>query len=352
MGSAEGKQGQTGGGSDPAAGLRSARKGALGLGPGAEFDLIRTFLREPDAAGREDVPVGPGDDCAVVAGEGIALTSDLSIEGVHFRRDWLAPEEIGYRAATASLSDLAAMAARPIGVLVSLAIPPDETELATRIMAGVREALEPVGGALLGGDLSRSPQVVIDVVGVGEAARPVLRSGARPGDEVWVTGVLGGAAHVVAELLAGRAAPVEAWPAFARPRARNAEAIWLADRRLPTSMLDLSDGLGGDAGHLASSSGVAIVLDPEALPLHPTLAALERTAALSLAIGGGEDYELCFTARAGAVQPVAAAFAEAFGIALTRVGRVEEGAGVFTTNATGERTRLENGGYQHFRGEA
>src|SRR5699024_2647599 len=136
-----------------------------------------------------------------------------------FRRSWLAPFDIGFRAAAASLSDLAAMAARPIGVLTSLAVPPRDAEVyAVEIMRGVRAATESVGGGLLGGDLTSSPgPIFIDVVSVGEAAEPVRRQGAQPGDEIWVTGALGGAAFAVAELLEGRTPPESAMARFARP---------------------------------------------------------------------------------------------------------------------------------------
>src|SRR5688572_11312552 len=147
------------------------------LGPGPEFDLIRRFL--PGATKpRPDVLVGPGDDCAVVMGEGIALSCDMSVEGVHFRRDWLTPYQIGYRAAAAALSDLAAVAARPIGALVSLSIPQEDAgEFAVELMRGAREVIESFGGVLLGGDTTRSPSgVTIDVCVVGEARDPVLRS--------------------------------------------------------------------------------------------------------------------------------------------------------------------------------
>ncbi|HEX2188489.1 MAG TPA: AIR synthase related protein [Longimicrobiaceae bacterium] len=175
----------------------------LPLAPGAEFALIRRFVPRGQPA-RADVLVGPGDDCAVVAG-GIALSTDMSVEGVHFRRDWLSPREIGWRAAAAALSDLAAVAARPIGVLVSLALPAgDAGDPAVELMAGVREAAEAVGGAVLGGDVARTTgPLVVDVTVVGEARNPVLRSGARRGDEVWVTGALGGAAAAVRAWLAG-----------------------------------------------------------------------------------------------------------------------------------------------------
>ncbi|MDP9349657.1 MAG: AIR synthase related protein, partial [Gemmatimonadota bacterium] len=135
------------------------------LAPGAEFDLIRRFYRRAPWRGRVDVPVGPGDDCAVVHGAGIALSSDMSVEGVHFRRDWLGFREIGFRAAAGALSDLAAVAARPIGVLVSLAVPEaDAGDPAVEVMEGVREVVEGVGGSVLGGDVTRSPGgLVVDV---------------------------------------------------------------------------------------------------------------------------------------------------------------------------------------------
>src|SRR5690606_7422921 len=159
------------------------------LGPGREFDLIRRFLADagPDAPG---VELGPGDDCALFSADRVAISSDLSLEGVHFRRDWIGPEEIGYRAAAAALSDLAAMAARPIGILSAVAVPAgDLPDYAVSLSVGMREAAAEVGASVLGGDVARSPgPIVLDVTVVGEATRPVLRSGARVGDAVWVTG--------------------------------------------------------------------------------------------------------------------------------------------------------------------
>ena len=324
----------------------------LGLAPGAEFDLIRRFLPHAPRFGREDVRVGPGDDCAVVTGTGIALSTDLSVEGVHFRREWLSPFEIGCRAASAALSDLAAMAARPIGVLASVAVSEaDADAVVVRLMEGVQSAAERVGAVVLGGDLTRSPgPIVVDVTVVGEAAAPVLRSGALPGDEVWVTGELGGAAVTVARLLRGETPPPAAVERFACPVPRCPEALWLLERGLPAAMLDLSDGLAGDAGHLASASGVAIVLDRDAVPVHPAVLGdtATREAALAFALSGGEDYELCFCARPGTGAPHVAAFEEEFGIPLTRVGRVEEGRGVHWSAAEGGRVPLDAGGYQHF----
>lgn len=319
------------------------------LAPGAEFDLVRRFLAGAPRGGLPEVRVGAGDDCAVVAGEGIALSSDLSVEGVHFRRDWLAPEEIGWRAAAAALSDLAAMAARPIGVLVSLAVPAEDAgDFAAAVMAGCAEAASFAGAALLGGDLARSPgPLVADVTVVGEAPRPVLRAGAEPGDEVWVTGELGGAAAFVRSRLAGRRGAAAARTRFARPVPRVREALWLHARGLPCAMLDLSDGLAGDAAHLAAAGGVAVLLSPEAVPVHPAVRG-RPAGRLALALGGGEDYELCFAARPGAVAPHAEAFRRAFGVRLSCVGRVGGGDGVWMVDAEGRRSPPPVSGWRHF----
>ena len=321
------------------------------LAPGAEFDLIRRFLPR-HAAARADVRVGPGDDCAVIVGDGIALSTDLSVEGVHFRRDWLSMREIGGRAAAAALSDLAAVAARPIGLLVSLALPPaDAGGHAVQLMEGVRRVADHAGAALLGGDVARTPgPLVVDVTVVGEAARPVLRSGAAVGDEVWVTGELGASALYVRQMLAHVEPEAAARQRYAAPVPRLREARWLAERALPTAMIDLSDGLAGDAAHLSAASGAAVLLAAELVPVHP---AVRRRApspdeALHLALTGGEDYELCFTARLGEVEPHCRAFEEAFGVRLTCVGRMGGGDGVWWTDPEGHRTPLELRGYQHF----
>ncbi|HEX7120044.1 MAG TPA: thiamine-phosphate kinase [Longimicrobiales bacterium] len=323
------------------------------LGPGPEFDLIRRFLEHGRAYG-PGIVVGPGDDCAVVEGGRIALSADLSIEDVHFRRGWLEPEEIGYRAAAASLSDLAAMAAVPIGALVSLAAPPaDVPAVAERCMAGAREAVEAAGGALLGGDLTRSPgPLLLDVVVLGRVERPVLRGGARPGDEVWVTGALGGAAAAVRCWGAGDEPPAAGRAAFARPRPRIREALWLAERDVPRAMIDLSDGLAGDVAHLAAAGGVGVLLDEASVPVHPAAAAVatDPADALALALGGGEDYELCLAVSPGAAAAVAEAFHRTFGVALTRVGVVREEPGIAVRRADGTVAPPDVSGYRHFVG--
>lgn len=325
------------------------------LGRGAEFDLIRSFLAagdSPDAALPDHVRVGPGDDCAVVRGEGIALSVDMSVEGVHFRREWLEPEEIGYRAVAAALSDLAAMAATPFGVLVSLALPAgDDPEYATRLMEGARAAAVGTRSRILGGDLTHTAgPLVIDVVVIGNALRPVLRRGARPGDLVWVSGELGAAAAAVRAWQRGQAPEAAARLAYALPTPRATEASWLAARGALHALIDISDGLAGDVSHIAAASEVRIVLNAAAIPIHPAVHAVASDPgdALRLALSGGDDYELCFVAANGSIEHMAEAFARTFGLQLTCVGTVEQGSGVGMRDPDGQTVELEFGGYDHF----
>src|SRR5207244_8429140 len=180
---------------------------SLRLGPGGEFDRLRAIFATLGAAGRD-----LGDDCALlpVGGRTLAISLDLSLEGVHFRTDWLSFREIGWRATAAALSDLAAEGAQPLGVLVSLGVPGNrqrrlgDASHALHIMAGVGAAARSVGASVLGGDLVRSPRYLVDVCVLGVAQRPVRLSGARPGDGLWVTGRLGGAGLALAALRAAR----------------------------------------------------------------------------------------------------------------------------------------------------
>lgn len=325
------------------------------LGPGAEFDLIRRFYPIDAAPGRavriaDAVRVGAGDDCAIVRGEGVALSVDMSVEGVHFLREWLQPEEIGYRAAAAALSDLAAVGAMPIGVLASLAIDESEAEIAPRIIDGVRAAAAGVRAVLLGGDMSRTDgPMVVDIVVVGNVLRPLLRRGAREGDSLWVTGELGAAAAAVGAWRAGRTPEAAARLAFALPTPRVAEAIWLAARGAIDALIDLSDGLASDVEHIAAASDVRIIVDAASVPIHPTVHAhtADYDHALRLALTGGEDYELCFAAPPGAVEHIAASFLDTFDVALTCVGTVHAGSGV-RLRIGGRVIDMPYAGHDHF----
>lgn len=326
----------------------------VGLGPGTEFRRIESLLAAAGGTEGADVLVGPGDDAAVLAlrgGERLVLSCDLSVEDVHFRREWLSWEAIGWRAAASALSDLAAMGARPVGTLLALALAPElDASVSDAIARGVGACLARFEVPLLGGDLSRSPgPAILDVVVAGATVRPLTRSGARPGDEIWVTGDLGGAAAAAAALGAGLEPDPEARRAFERPVPRLAEIAWLAEHAGITAAIDLSDGLSGDAGHLARASGVRLEIDLDAVPLHPALDAWrDRDAALRLAASGGEDYELLLAAEPGSLSGIRRSFLSAFGIPLTRVGVVAAGEGVGWRGAEGRPVDAPSRGWDHF----
>jgi thiamine-monophosphate kinase len=167
---------------------------------------------------------------------------------------------------------------------------------------------------------------------------------------VWVTGELGAPAAAIACLLRGEEPGRAARERLAAPAPRTREALWLAEHGLATAMIDLSDGLAGDAAHLSAASGVAVLLSPGVVPIHPAAhrAAADGAEALRLALGGGEDYELCFTSPLGATQPHAAAFEAAFGVRLTSVGRIGGGDGVWFVDAEGRRSAPGVHGWRHF----
>jgi len=320
----------------------------------AEFERIRSLIEAVDGPSPPEVRLGPGDDAATLRvgdGEILVVSTDLSVEDVHFRREWLTWEAIGYRAVAVALSDLAAMAARPIGVLVSLALPPDLDSAAPgEIARGLGSCLREQGAALLGGDLSRSPgPVVLDVTVVGATRHPVERSGARAGDELWVTGSLGGAAAAAAAWSAGREPEPGARAAFERPAPRAAESRWLANEADVHALIDLSDGLAADAQHVAAASGVRLELAAGAVPLHPVFDSwTQQEAALSLAVGGGEDYELLAALGPGFTAAAREAFEREFGVGLTRVGRVTEGSGVEWLDERGSVRQPPAEGFDHF----
>lgn len=287
----------------------------LTLGEGAEFDRIRAALERLGDAARS-----VGDDVAVIppGKEPVVVGTDLTIEDIHFKRDWLDFGELGWRAATAALSDLAAEGAEAVGLLASVGWPADlsDAEYAA-LMRGVGDAVQAAGGVVLGGDLSRSERIVIDAVAVGRVERAVTRDGAGPGDTLWVTGRFGGPAAALAAWAAGQN-PLAAHRArFARPEARIAAGQWLASRGA-RAMIDVSDGLVADAGHLAAASGVAMQIALDDLPL------VDGVKDPYLAAASGEEYELLAAMPAG-FEPARAP------VLLTRLGSCRAGFGVETT---------------------
>jgi len=242
------------------------------------------------------------------------------------------------------------MAAAPVGVLVSMGLPRASEVDAEEVHAGVREAASSVGAAVLGGDVSSSPgPLVLDLVVVGRADAPCLRAGAQPGDDLWVTGELGASAAAVRLLERGEAPSAPLRRAFARPTPRVREASVLAATGGLHALVDLSDGLAGDAGHLAAAGDVRIVVEVVRIPVaSQARTALGEVEALACALHGGEDYELCFAAARGALDGLAPG--ELMGVGLTRVGRVEEGAGLWLESPDGWVRPFERGGYDHLGG--
>jgi thiamine-monophosphate kinase len=333
--------------------LQEHVKGELAL-----LDTIRARAAEitRGTKAKSRIRLGIGDDCALLrprSGEELAVTTDLSIAGRHFRLDWHPPESVGHRTLARGLSDLAAMGARPVAAFLSLGLPRELTVPADgarswveRFLDGLLALAEEYGVPLAGGDLAESPVAVADIVLTGAMPRgkALLRSGAKPGDRIYVTGSLGGAA---AELAALGASP-QSFSHFDKssknhphlyPQPRIALGVWLRKQGLASAAMDLSDGLSTDLNHLCAESDVAAEIRASALPLG-------SGASLEMALHGGEDYELLFTARASAKLPRSIA-----GVAVTAIGRVlpaRPGKPAVSLRREKRSEPLEPRGWEHF----
>jgi thiamine-monophosphate kinase len=315
-----------------------------------EFGLIDRIARI--MPGSPDVIEGIGDDCAVIRiGDRVVLAStDLFIEDVHFRWSYMTGEDIGWKAATAGLSDIAAMGGRPICLLVSLACPGEtDADALEAIARGIADAARTHGAAVVGGDTTRHPTgVVIDIVALGEAVdgRYVTRARAKPGDVFMVTGTLGGSAAGLHALENGHDAP-SLVQAHIRPNAHVAQGQWLAQQPGVHAMIDISDGLVQDAGHIATRSGVRIDIDSGNVPIHPEVSANTRVLKLDLvrvALSSGEEYQLGIAVDSVNADAVESAFSTKFSVPLTRIGAVRAGGPAVTVD--GE--RIPDGGFDHF----
>jgi thiamine-monophosphate kinase len=306
----------------------------LDLGPGKEFDIVRILLAEWGKAAQRI-----GDDAAIIDvpnGERLVVSTDTSVEGIHFKREWLNSFEIGYRATVASLSDLAAMAARPLGILIALTLPERNREEARVIATGIREGASAVLCPIVGGDLSSGKELSLTITALGSAVRPLSRHGAKVGQRVYVTGRLGGPAAAVRAWRAG-GEPTEADRArFANPVPRIEPAIGLAARGA-SSGIDISDGLISDLGHVAAASKVCIEIDAERIPHVEGVSAVQAAAA-------GEEYEIVVTAPEIDTRQ----FSEEFGLDLTEIGRVVAGSPGIVLLQNGERISSPTG-FDHFR---
>ncbi len=306
----------------------------IDLGPGKEFDLVRILLAEWGKAAQRI-----GDDAAVLevpAGERLIVTTDTSVEGVHFRREWLNHFEMGYRATAAALSDLAAMGARPIGVVIALTLPEGDRHEARELATGIRDGASAVMCPIVGGDLSAGKVLSLTVTALGSAARPLSRAGAKVGDRVYVTGVLGGPEAAVRAWRAGKQPSERDRARFAHPIPRVDAAIGLAARGA-SSAIDISDGLTADLAHVAAASKVRIRIDADKIPRLDGVSAME-------AAGAGEEYEIVVTAPSVDTRR----FTEEFGLELTEIGQVVAGPPGVELLQAGNQVSSPTG-FDHFR---
>jgi thiamine-monophosphate kinase len=346
-------------------------------GDGGEFDFIEVIRLR--AASNISSPIthhssllqGIGDDAAALAqkaGRATLITTDLLVEDVDFRLSTTTPRALGHKALAVSLSDIAAMGARPRWALVSVGLPSKvwESDFLEQFYEGFFALADEHGVTLVGGDLSRTPErVVIDSIVLGETkrGRAVMRAGARAGDHVFVTGTLGGAAAGLRLLEDGARRPrtTRASPKSARASARRQlllrqlcpvpRVAWgrlLGEHRLATAMIDLSDGLSSDLAHLCRASGVGADIEAALLPVEPAIerAGISAPEALRLALDGGEDFELLFTVRR---RDAAKLPDEVEGVAVRRIGVLTADAEQIRLLEDGRAEPLRPGGFEHFR---
>ncbi len=324
-----------------------------------EFGLIAR-IAEAVGAGHESVVVGIGDDAAVIepAGAGhLLVTTDACLEGQHFRRQWLTAQQIGWRATAAALSDIAAMGGEALAVFVSAGLPPaEEATFAEQLICGIHEAATEHGAALAGGDTCASPdRIYLDIVVVGQAERPWLRSTAQLDDVLLVTNTLGEAAAALHLLEGGLVENADGLPPalrhrFARPTPQFAVARCLQQLSQPLCAIDISDGLVQDAAHVAEASAVALTIQASRLPVAEAcreVAVQGDVDPLQWALTGGEEYELLLAVPRGLVEQ-ACALVEAEGVKLTEIGFVAAGTGVTVLDADGNEIELDRGGWDHF----
>jgi thiamine-monophosphate kinase len=312
-----------------------------------EFEIIARYFTRPCEDTR--VRVGIGDDAAIVDAAGVlAIAVDMLVAGTHFPAD-LTPKSVGHRALAVNLSDLAAMGASPRWATLALSLPAADTGWLEAFATGFFDLADRFDVSLIGGDTTRGP-LTVTVQIIGDAGSgPLLRSGAMPGDRVFVSGSLGDSAAALGHFAtpASERTPevatlIERF-SFPEPRVTLGAALC----GLATAAIDVSDGLLADLGHVCEQSGCGAVIDLDSLPLSAALQAISsRDEAETFALGGGDDYELCFTCRAGDADGVRAAAAAA-GTPVTEIGFVSEGKGIRAQRG-GRDVALEVPGFVHF----
>ncbi len=320
--------------------------------PLPEKALIRR-IRDRAAKGRVaglHRGIGIGDDCAVVPiprGHEALVTTDFSLENVHFKRAWHPPESVGHRCLARGLSDIAAMGGQPLAVFLSLAFPRTLPQSwVDGFLRGLLKLASKFEVNLAGGDTAESRDgVMADIIALGSVPRgkAVLRAGARPGDRIYVTGELGASAAVLDLLSGGKRLRRSYFESHFYPTPRVAVGRFLREKGLASAMIDISDGLSTDLGHICEESGVGAELETEAIPVATVGKSLRRVE-LQFALHGGEDYELLFTAPLKNRIPSRIA-----GVAVRQIGAVTGGRKIFLRDKKGVRQELKSQGWEHFK---
>ena len=306
--------------------------------------LLIERIRRASSAPGQSAGRGIGDDCAVLAmprGHEALVTTDFRLEDVHFRRLWHPPDSVGHRCLARGLSDIAAMGGTPRAAFLSLALPQDIPQSwVDHFVAGFLKLATRFSVVLAGGDTAQSPGgILADIVVLGSVpkGKAVLRSGARPGDFIYVTGTLGASVATLNQLRDGKKLQPRAHPKHFYPDPRIAVGQFLREKKLASAMIDISDGLSTDLAHICDESQVGAVVYAEALR------ALSGKNDLQFALHGGEEYELLFTARADRRVPQQIA-----GVPITRIGEVLGRRKSRWRRANGKTEILKPGGWQHF----
>jgi len=315
-----------------------------------EFSLIDVFFKSK-ALSRNDVVFGIGDDAACVTvppDKQLVISTDSLVAEVHFLSSW-DPYDIAYKAVMVNVSDIAAMAAEPCWVSLALTLPELNNLWLTRFSQGLDDALQQFGIALIGGDTTRGPlTITLTIHGLVPAGKALRRSGAKPGDKIYVSGELGAAALAVSYLhglVIDEADQPELMNKLQRPRTRVDLASIL--QTYASAAIDISDGLSADLNHLCVASQVGASLFMSAIPVHSLAKKYQQTKAIDFALTGGDDYELCFTLPAEKEAQLIASLNE-IGLSCYAIGVVEAEKGLAVVNDDGKRSPLEPRGYSHF----
>jgi thiamine-monophosphate kinase len=322
--------------------------------PAPEKTLIahirRMALQRGARGGNRALLTGIGDDCAVLRmrpQHEMLITTDFSLEGVHFRRNWHPPESVGHRCLARGLSDIAAMGGLPTAVFLSLALPAELPQRwVDRFARGLLTLARKYGATLAGGDTAESAHgILADIVVLGTVPRgeAVRRAGARAGDRIYVSGELGGSAATLARMTEKGTLQPRDYPEHFFPEPRIALGRALREKGLVSAMIDISDGLSTDLGHICEESGVGAEVEAEAVP-RASVGKPAHEVALPVALHGGEDYELLFTAPSGKRIPSRIA-----GVPITRIGNIVRRRKILLMSQGGIGCELGPEGWEHFK---